>query len=240
MTDANASGLRPAVLLVDDDTELCAMLAEYLGREGYDVHAVHDGASGVAIAASRSFDIVVMDITMPRMDGFEALRRIRATSRMPVLMLTARGDDIDRILGLELGADDYLGKPFNPRELAARLKAILRRAGAPEGAAGSARPQPVVVGDLTLDPAGRIVLRHGKPLALTGTEFAVAELLMRAAGQIVAKDAISEQVLGRKLLPFDRSIDTHVSNLRRKLGPTSGGMPRIRTIRGRGYVLVIQ
>jgi DNA-binding response OmpR family regulator len=238
MTISNA--LKPTVLLVDDDIELCAMLAEYLGREGYDVHAVHDGASGVAAVAAKPFDIVVMDITMPRMDGFEALRRIRAHSPTPVLMLTARGDDVDRIVGLELGADDYLGKPFNPRELTARLKAILRRASTPETAAGAAAARPIAIGDLTLDPASRALLRNGMPLALTGTEFAVAELLVRSVGQIVAKETLSEKVLGRKLLPFDRSIDTHVSNLRRKLGPAAGGMPRIRTIRGRGYVLVAQ
>lgn len=235
-----ANDRRPAVLLADDDVELCTMLGEYLGREGYDVRAVHDGASAIATAAATSFDIVVMDITMPRVDGFEALRRIRSVSTVPVLMLTARGDDVDRIVGLELGADDYLGKPFNPRELVARLKAILRRAAAPEAAAGSGLLRPIVSGDLTMDPGRRVLLRDGAALALTGTEFAVAELLIRSAGQIVAKDTLSEKVLGRKLLPFDRSIDTHVSNLRRKLGPTAGGMPRIRTVRGRGYVLVTQ
>jgi two-component system response regulator CpxR len=237
MNEANMES-GPAVLLVDDDHELCAMLVEYLSREGYRVHAVNDGASGVTAVAQGGFDIVVMDISMPRMDGFDALRRMRVNSSIPVLMLTARGDDVDRIVGLELGADDYLGKPFNPRELSARLKAILRRATGPETGPGAAKPHAVVVGDLMLDAGRRVVLRSGEPLALTGTEYAVAEILMRSSGQVISKDTLSQQVLGRRLLPFDRSIDTHVSNLRRKLGPTANDEPRIRTVRGRGYVLV--
>ena len=240
MTNEANMGSGPAVLLVDDDNELCTMLVEYLSREGYRVHAVNDGASGVNAVAQGGFDIVVMDITMPRMDGFDALRRMRVNSSIPVLMLTARGDDVDRIVGLELGADDYLGKPFNPRELAARLKAILRRATNPEGGPGAAKPHAIVVGDLVLDAGKRTMLRSGQPLSLTGTEFAVAEILMRSSGEVVSKDTLSEEVLGRRLLPFDRSIDTHVSNLRRKLGPGVGGESRIRTVRGRGYVLVMQ
>ena len=231
------TGTHPQVLLVDDDVELCAMLGEYLGREGYAITAVHDGESGIARSRSDQFDIVVMDITMPRLDGFETLRRIRTFSAIPVLMLTARGDDVDRIVGLELGADDYLAKPFNPRELSARIKAILRRA-QPPAETPDDRPRRMVRGDLVLDPSARVLSRGGEPLPLTGTEYAVAEILVRAVGSVVSKEALSEQALGRRLLPFDRSIDTHVSNLRRKLGPAPNGSQRIKTIRGRGYLFV--
>lgn len=223
------------VLLIDDDRELCQMLAEYLGADGYGVDAVHDGEAGVAAARHGAAGIVVLDITLPGLDGFEVLRQIRTFSRVPILMLTARGDDVDRIVGLELGADDYLPKPFNPRELSARLRAILRRAGG--GTDGSAGRH-LVAGDLTLDAGARTLRRGDAPLALTSTEFAIAELLLRAAGNVVTRDTLSEQVLGRRLTPFDRSLDTHVSNLRRKLGPGPDGSPLIRTIRGRGFVLV--
>lgn len=223
------------VLLIDDDRELCQMLAEYLGADGYAVDAVHDGEAGVAAARQGGAGIVVLDITLPGLDGFEVLRRIRAFSRVPILMLTARGDDVDRIVGLELGADDYLPKPFNPRELSARLRAILRRAGG--GTDGSAGRH-LTAGDVTLDTGTRTLRRGDTPLALTSTEFAIAELLLRAAGNVVTRDTLSEQVLGRRLTPFDRSLDTHVSNLRRKLGPGPDGTPLIRTIRGRGFLLV--
>lgn len=223
------------VLLVDDDTELCDMLVRYLGQDGFRVAAVHDGEAAVAAIRRTEPGIVVLDITMPVLDGFEALRRIRAFSAVPVLMLTARGDDVDRIVGLEIGADDYLPKPFNPRELSARLRAILRRARAPAAPAG----RRLVVGDVSLDPGGRTVLRAGEPLTLTSTEFAIVELLLRDAGQVVPKEVLSAQALGRRLAPLDRSLDTHVGNLRRKLGPGPDGAPLIRTIRGRGYLYVL-
>jgi len=223
------------VLLVDDDTELCEMLVRYLGQDGFRVAAVHDGEAAVVALRRAEPGIVVLDITMPGMDGFEALRRIRAFSAVPVLMLTARGDDVDRIVGLEIGADDYLAKPFNPRELTARLRAILRRARAAP-ASGDRR---LVVGDVSLDPGGRTVVRAGQALAMTSTEFAIAELLMKDAGQVVSKDTLSAAALGRRLSPLDRSLDTHVGNLRRKLGPGPDGAPLIRTIRGRGYLYVL-
>jgi two-component system response regulator CpxR len=226
------------VLLVDDDAELGAMLATYLGRDGFGVAAVHDGESGVTAALRDGPAIVVLDIGLPGIDGFEVLRRIRAASPVPVLMLTARGDDVDRIVGLELGADDYLAKPFNPRELAARLRAVLRRARLPPGPdAGPPRRQ--MVGDVALDPGARSVTRGGKPIALTATEFALAEILLRDAGQLVTREVLSEAVLGRPWSPLDRSLDTHVANLRRKLGAGADGGPLIRTLRGRGYQYVL-
>jgi len=231
-------GAAGRVLLVDDDTEPCGMLVRYLGQEGFTVTAVHDGEGGVAAALQATPGIVVLDIGLPGLDGFEVLRRIRARSPVPVLMLTARGDDLDRIVGLELGADDYLAKPFNPRELAARLRAILRR-GRP-GAVAAAGPAPsLVVGNVVLDAATRSVVRGGVAVVLTGTEFALAEALLRHAGRLVTREALSESVLGRAWSPLDRSLDTHVANLRRKLGPAPDGSPLILTLRGRGYQYVL-
>jgi len=232
MTDDNTSPGHdlPQVLLVDDDRALCGMLAEFLGADGFAARAVHDGQAAVEALRRQPADIVVLDITMPRLDGFGALREIRAFSRVPVLMLTARGDEVDRIVGLELGADDYLGKPFNPRELSARLRAILRRAGAePVGDC-------LASDELVLDTASRTLLRDGVPVQLTEAEYAILEQLLRQAGVPVSRDALSLAALGRPWRPFDRSLDTHLSNLRRKLGDTPGGLPRIRTLRGRGYL----
>jgi two-component system response regulator CpxR len=226
------------VLLVDDDAELCTMLIRYLGQDGFAVTAVHAGDAGVAAALQATPEIIVLDIGLPGLDGFEVLRRLRARSTVPVLVLTARGDDLDRIVGLELGADDYLAKPFNPRELAARLRAILRR-GRPR-AATLAGPAPrLVVGSVALDPATRSVARGGEAVVLTATEFALAEALLRHAGQLVTREALSESVLGRAWSPLDRSLDTHVANLRRKLGPAPDGSPLILTLRGRGYQYVL-
>jgi DNA-binding response OmpR family regulator len=223
------------VLLVDDDAELCAMLTRYLAPEGFAVTAVHDGEAGVAAALAGTAQVVVLDIGLPRLDGFGVLRRLRAASTVPVLMLTARGDDVDRIVGLELGADDYLAKPFNPRELAARLRAILRRA---RGVPGPG-PRRLAVGDLQLDPAARLLTRGGEAIELTATEFAMIDCLLRHAGEPVGRERLSEAVLGRPWSPLDRSLDTHVANLRRKLGPAADGSPRIRTVRGRGYQYVL-
>lgn len=224
--------MNESILLVDDDRELCGMLIEYLCREGFSVTAVHDGARGVDAVRSQSPALVVMDITMPVLDGFDALRAIRAFSSVPVLMLTARGEELDRIVGLEIGADDYLPKPFNPRELLARVRAILRRG---QSVSGSAT---LTVGDLRLDSGARSLYQDSMPIEITATEYSVLEMLMREPGRLVTKDELSQQALGRALLPFDRSLDTHISNLRRKLGPAPGGGPRIKTLRGRGYLLV--
>jgi len=180
------------------------------------------------------YALVVLDVMLPDLDGFEVLRRIRAQTSIPVLMLTARGNDFDRILGLEIGADDYLPKPFNPRELAARLRAILRRA-SPAQPAG-----PVLVGDLELDSAAKIARRNGQDLMLTTVEFDLLEMLALAAGQVVPREEIARQVLGREYTPFDRSIEVHVSNLRRKTGLLANGSERIRAIRGTGYLYVVR
>ena len=223
------------VLLVDDDVELAAMLREYLEREGFEVGVAHDGESGAREALSGHYAIAVLDVMMPRLNGVEALRRIRAESRLPVLMLTAKGDDIDRIIGLELGADDYVPKPCTPRELVARLRAILRRgADAVPGAAAA----PITVGPLTLWPERRLAQWHERPLELTSTEYSLLEALARQAGRVVSKNALSEAALGRPLARFDRSIDVHISSIRHKLGARPDGDSWIQTVRGQGYQLV--
>jgi two-component system, OmpR family, response regulator len=218
-----------AVLLADDDTELSGMLAEYLGREGFAVTAVHDGEAAARLALEGGFEIVVLDVMMPRVDGIEALRRIRQASRVPVIMLTARGDDVDRIIGLELGADDYVAKPCTPRELTARLRAILRRVQPQAQDAG-----PLSVSGLVLWPQKRRVEWRGRAIELTSMEFNLLEVLMRNAGRIVSKKELSEQALGRPLARFERSIDVHLSSIRQKLGEAAA---LIHTVRGQGYHL---
>ena len=218
-----------AVLLADDDIELSGMLAEYLEREGFSVTAVHDGESAARLAADGAYQIVVLDVMMPRIDGVEALRRIRQASRVPVIMLTARGDDVDRIIGLELGADDYVAKPCTPRELAARLRAILRRMQPHTESAG-----PLTVSGLAMWPEKRRVEWQGRPIELTSMEFNLLEVLMRNAGRVVSKKELSEQALGRPLARFERSVDVHLSSIRQKLGDAAA---LIRTVRGQGYHL---
>lgn len=220
------------VLLVDDDVQLCKLLAERLATEGFSMETVHDGARGLERALSMESDLVVLDLMLPGRSGLDVLQRLRKVSPVPVLILTARGEDSDRILGLEMGADDYLPKPFNPRELIARIRAILRRTGRAEASAG-----PVVVGDLRLDPAIREAWLENAPLHLTSVEFALLEVFMREPGRILSREQLTEAVLGRKLGPFDRVIDVHVSNLRRKLGPAPDGQ-RIKAVRGSGYLFV--
>jgi two-component system response regulator CpxR len=219
------------VLLIDDDVELCSMLTEYLGKNGFRVRAVHRGDTGLKSAQQRPWGLILLDVMLPGMDGFEVLKRIRAESAVNVLLLTARGEDVDRIVGLEIGADDYLPKPFNPRELLARMRAVLRRHHA------SAVPESGVlrVQDLELDPAAREVLQSGKKLDLTDIEFGLLEALMRSPGKVVNRDELSENVLGRKFDPFDRSLDMHVSRLRRKLAQED----QVKTIRGTGYQLAV-
>jgi len=220
------------VLVVDDDAELCQLLAQYLEPEGYRVEAVHNGLTGVERALSGDHAIVVLDVMLPDVKGFEVLRRVRAHSRAPVLMLTARGDEQDRILGLEMGADDYLPKPFNPRELCARIEAILRRS-RPDRSED--KTSCVVVDDVSMDKAARVVCRAGEPVDLTTVEFDLLDAFLAGAGQVIARDELVRTVLRREFSPFDRSIDTHVSNLRRKLGPTVDGLERIKGVRGVGY-----
>src|ERR1700690_1403594 len=228
------------ILVIDDDVELCTLVSEYLQAEGFIVEAAHDGESGLQRATGGGYLLAVLDVMLPGMNGFEVLRRIRATSRLPVLLLTARGEDVDRIVGLEIGADDYLPKPFNPRELVARIRAILRRtqAGDKSGEkAGEGQiPEVVRVGDIELDPATRIVLQDGKPVELTSVEFNLLHVLLREAGRVVTREHLVYAVLSRKFSPFDRSIDMHVSKVRKKLGDSDIGSDHIKTVRGVGYI----
>jgi two-component system response regulator CpxR len=223
------------VLIIDDDIELCELLAEYLGGEGFAVDAVHDGATGTARALAGEHDLVVLDVMLPKLNGFDVLRRIRESSAVPVVMLTARGEEVDRIVGLEIGADDYLPKPFNPRELAARMRAVLRRTatGADDGG-----DEALEVADVRLDPGTRSAFRSGEPIDLTGIEFELLAVMMRGAGRVVSRDELSRTALGRRASSFDRSLDVHLSNLRRKLGPLPDGGERIKTVRGMGYQYV--
>ena len=217
------------ILVIDDDVELCTLVGEYLQAEGFTVESVHDGESGLQRASGGGYLLVVLDVMLPGINGFEVLRRIRATSRLPVLLLTARGEDVDRIVGLDLGADDYLPKPFNPRELAARIRAILRRYEPRPAAASSGRLE---VNGVTLDPGTREVFAGGVRVELTTFEFDILEMLMRSAGRVLSRDALMENFYNRKATPFDRSIDMHISHLRKKL---ENGESAIKTIRGVGY-----
>ncbi len=219
------------ILLVDDDVELCSLLGEFLKREGFSVECVNEGAAGLERASQVGVDLVVLDVMLPGLDGFEILRRLRTHSKVPVIMLTARGEDVDRIIGLEIGADDYLAKPFNPRELAARIRAILRRYEARPAAPASSR---IEVNGITLDPGSREVFSNGKSIELTTFEFDILEMLMRSAGRVLSRDALMENFYNRKATPFDRSIDMHISHLRKKL---ERGDSIIKTIRGVGYQL---
>ncbi len=222
------------VLLVDDDVELTTLLDEYLVEEGFEVLTAQDGRAAIAMASSNAVDIVVLDIMMPRMNGIELLQRIRRLSAVPVLMLTAKGDDADRIAGLNLGADDYVPKPCSPGELAARLRAILRRAARSAGAAA----EELRAGNLVIYPASRIAEWCGEVLDLTGTEFNLLEVLARNAGQLVTKQEISRRAFGRSLTPFDRRIDVHLSSIRQKLGVRGDGQSWIQSVRGQGYQLL--
>ena len=225
------------ILIIDDDVALCELVTEYLQPLGFKVDSVHRGDAGAEQALAGKYSIVVLDVMLPGLNGFEVLRSIRAQSKLPVLMLTARGDDVDRIVGLEIGADDYLPKPFNPRELVARIRAILRRTGTE--ASSSAAAKPLVVGDIELDPGTRVVRRGGKIVSLTVVEFDLLEKLLRGAGRILSREDLSKEVLGRNTSPFDRSIDMHISNLRKKLGHQVGAVERIKTVRGVGYIYAL-
>ncbi|UVC15283.1 response regulator [Mesorhizobium onobrychidis] len=224
------------VLLIDDDVELTTLLQEYLTEEGYEVATDSDGRAAIAAAAGNSVDIIVLDIMMPRMNGIEVLQRIRKLSRVPVLMLTARGDEVDRISGLNLGADDYVPKPCSPGELAARLRAILRRASQP---ASGPSNDTIKAGRLVIHPGSRTAEWDGEPLELTGTEFSLLEVLARNAGQLVAKQDISKRAFGKPLTPFDRRIDVHISSVRQKLGLREDGQSWIQSVRGQGYQFLL-
>ena len=224
------------ILVIDDDAELCSLVSEYLRPEGFQVDAAHDGTSGLTRALSGDHLLVVLDVMLPAMNGFDVLRKIRNESRIPVLLLTARGEDVDRIVGLEIGADDYLPKPFNPRELVARIRAILRRSRAKSGEAPI--PDVIRVGDVELDPATRTVRHRGKPVDLTSVEFGLLQVLLREAGRVVSRESLVDEVLGRRFSPFDRSIDMHVSKVRKKLGDPDAG-DHIKTVRGAGYIFAL-
>ncbi len=223
------------LLLVDDDRELSSMLKEFLQREGFSVDTAYDGEEGVQRVAAQDYDLVILDVMMPGVNGIEALGRIRLQSQIPVLMLTARGDDVDRIIGLELGADDYVPKPCLPRELVARIRAILRRS-RNEASADVCRP--VQVGELKLWPERRQAQWRGQPLELTSTEFSLLEVLAQHAGKVVSKDELSMLARGRALTRYDRSIDVHMSSIRQKLGQLDCGRSCIQTVRGLGYQLI--
>ena len=223
------------VLLIDDDRELSEMLTQYLANDGFEVTACYDGQSGAEAALRDEFAVVILDVMMPQVSGIEVLRRIRTRSQVPVLMLTAKGDDIDRIVGLEMGADDYVPKPCTPRELAARLRAILRRANVDT----TPSTETIRVGSLVLWPQRRAAQWLGVALSLTGTEFNLLRILALNAGHVVSRKELSEQGLGRPLARFDRSIDVHLSSVRQKLGTMPDGRPWIQAARGQGYQLAV-
>ncbi|HXD34330.1 MAG TPA: response regulator transcription factor [Pyrinomonadaceae bacterium] len=222
------------ILVIDDDIELCELVAEYLEPDGYKVEAVHDGEAGLERALSGDHALAVLDYMLPTMNGFEVLRRIRARSRLPIVMLTARGDDINRIIGLQMGADDYLPKPFNPLELAARISAVLRRTQSEP--VQNSDSQVIVLGDIEMDHRTHTVRRANEIVELTVVEYSLLAKFLSAPGRILEREELVKEVLHRNLSPFDRSIDTHVSNLRKKLGHQVNGVERIKTIRSVGYI----
>jgi two-component system response regulator CpxR len=223
------------ILLIDDDVELCSMLTAYLTKNGFRVRTAHRGDTGLKAAQQRAWSLILLDVMLPGLDGFEVLKRIRAESPVSVLLLTARGEEVDRIVGLEIGADDYLPKPFNPRELLARIRAVLRR----NASAVSPQATALRVGDLELDSAARRARLGGRSLDLTDVEFGLLEALMRSAGTVVNREELSQSVLGRAFDPFDRSLDMHVSRLRKKLTQSGAEEDQVKTIRGVGYQLVL-
>ncbi|MBY5994124.1 response regulator [Ferrimonas balearica] len=222
------------ILLVEDDQGLCELLGQLLELEGFELTICQDGPSGLTAAQSGQHDLVLLDVMLPGLNGFDLLRQLRQKSEVPVLMLTARGDDIDRVVGLEIGADDYLPKPFNDRELIARIRAILRRTKDKES--GSAGQDELVSGDITLYPRRQEAWVGDTLLPLTATEFTLLHELVQTPGELASKEQLSETVLGKKLMPFDRSLDMHLSNLRRKLPERVDGRPRVKTVRGKGYI----
>ena len=232
------------ILMIDDDTELCEMVGEYLALEGFRVSTQHDGASGLERASGGEYEAILLDVMLPKLSGFEVLKRLRgggsAGAQTPVMMLTARGQAVDRIVGLEVGADDYLPKPFDERELVARLRAILRRARpANEAATAPDNRAMLNIGDLQIDGGARIAACGGQTLNLTAVEFDLLHLLAQSAGDIVTRETISKRILDRSLSAFDRSVDTHISRLRRKIGSYANGAERVKTMRGVGYIYAL-
>lgn len=226
------------ILIIDDDEELCELVSEYLSVEGFQVEAIHDGETGLQKALQSEQDLVILDVMLPTKNGFDVLRELRQTSKIPVLMLTARGEDSERIVGLESGADDYLPKPFNPRELAARMRAILRRAEITDEAK-QIEDDKIQVDDVEVKISARSATKNGEDLGLTSVEFELLAMLLKNAGTVVKKEDLSEQVLERKLSPYDRSLDMHVSNLRKKLDARGSEEERIKTVRSAGYIYTL-
>jgi two-component system, OmpR family, response regulator CpxR len=219
------------ILIVDDDTELTDLLTQYLQSDNFTISCAHDGEIALKKALNQTFDAIILDVMLPKKNGFEVLKTIREHSNVPILMLTARGDDIDRIVGLEIGADDYLSKPCNPRELTARIKAILRRT------SKTPLTRSIIECDrITVDSAKRQVLVSGVELELTNAEFNILEMLIKSPGQAFSKEELTEYALGRKYTAYDRSIDVHISNLRNKLGDNTLGEGLLKTVRGFGYL----
>jgi len=224
-----------AILLIDDDRELCELMGRFLSSEGFDVAAEHDGNAGLERLKQDGFELAVLDIMMPGKNGMDVLRELRQFSSMPVIMLTARGEEMDRIIGLELGADDYLPKPCNPRELAARIRAVLRRS---EQSQSGSEKQSNQFGSIEWQPQSRSISEHGNVLDLTATEYNILSTLMQRAGEVVNKHELSQAALGKRYGPFDRSLDVHIGHLRKKLDETTNHEPRIKTVRGIGWLFV--
>lgn len=223
------------LLIADDDIELCDLLKDYLQREGFTVNLAHDGQTALHNISRYNPELLILDVMLPQKSGFDVLRELRRQSDLPVLMLTARGDQVDRIVGLEMGADDYIPKPCDPRELVARIRAVLRRVRDPLHGEERPAPETVHIGDLTLNTSTLDLFKGDERIGVTATEFAVLYQLLTHAGRPVGKDELTQKCLGRRLTPYDRSIDVHISNLRKKLGRTVGGQERIKSIRGGGY-----
>jgi len=224
------------ILLIDDDIGLSDLLSQLLELEGFALSQAYDGEQGLMMAQQQDFDLILLDVMLPKLNGFEVLRALRQRKQTPVLMLTARGDEIDRVVGLEIGADDYLPKPFNDRELVARIRAILRRAQTTQQ--DSQAHEMMQFGDLRLDPTRQETYCNEQLIILTGTEFSLLFNLVEKSGELVTKDSLSENVLSKKLMPFDRSLDMHLSNLRKKLPERQDGRPRVKTLRGKGYIWI--
>ena len=228
-----------SILLIDDDADLCQLLTDYLGKDGYRVTTAGNGGTGLELALSGAHSLILLDIMLPDLDGFAVVRELRKSSSIPVIMLTAKGEDIDRIVGLELGADDYLPKPFNPRELTARIKAVLRRGSkTAEGSPAPSREQLLSCGDLVVDLQGYSASLGGKALALTTVEFGLLRELMLAGGRVLTRDALLDRVRGKEFELFDRSIDVHISHLRQKLQDDAANPRFIRTVRSVGYMFI--
>lgn len=225
------------ILIIDDDEELCELVSEYLSVEGFTTEAVHDGETGLQKALTNEYELAILDVMLPRKNGFDVLRELRKSSKLPVVMLTAKGDDMERIVGLEIGADDYLPKPFNPRELVARLRAVLRRVQDTDEKKVSS--EAFTVDDIEVSLTGRTAKIAGSELNLTAVEFDLLVALLEQAGKIVKKEDLSQRVLDRRLSPYDRSLDMHVSNLRKKLGAREDESERIKTIRSVGYIYTV-